>query len=95
MKITVIPKELPKQSIINLQNLEPGTVVTLGNSSIKALVIDGYKKLNSNHYIVDGRKLVLFTNVDCDDWFTEPGGWSDSPIQSVIGKLTEIVIQEI
>lgn len=85
MKITVIPKESPKQSVINLQNLEPGTVVTLSNGSIRALVIKG---LN------DDKKLVLLTNTGCD-WFSEPGGWFNMPICEVLGKLTEIVIQEI
>lgn len=94
MKITVILKESPKQPIINLQDLEPGTVITLGNGSIKALVIAGTKKLSNNHHVDDGKKLVLLTNVDID-WFIEPGGWAGKPIHSVLGKITEIIVEEI
>ena len=85
MKITVIPKESPKQPEINLQDLEPGTVVAL-NDSIEALVITSVKDVE--------KKLILLTNYD-GGWFSEPGGWSDSSIQSIIGKITEIIVKEI
>lgn len=93
MKITVIPKESPKQPEINLQDLKSGTVVTLSNGGIKALVITGCKELN-DCYIDDGKKLVLLTNVDID-WFIESGGWAGKPIHSVLGKITEIIVKEI
>lgn len=85
MKTTVIPKAVTAQPITNLQDLEPGTVVTLSGGSIKALVITSHIKRNN--------VLVLLSNVG-GDWFSEPGGWHDMPIE-VVGKLIEIIVEEI
>jgi len=92
MKTTVIPKKIIEQSEINLQNLKPGTIVTLSDNSIKALVISGCKKRGDN-YINSKNKLILLTNFDVD-WFSEPGGWYNKPIK-ILGKLTEIFVEEI
>lgn len=86
MKITVILKEVPKQPATNLQDLKSGTVVTLSDGSINALVIDNVEGTE--------KKLILLTNCD-GDWFAEPGGWADMPIHSVVGKITEIIVEEI
>ena len=70
---------------IKLQNLKPGTVIQL-DSSVKAIVIE---KVNDA-----GNTLMLLTNTT-DWWFSEAGGWEDEPIQRVLGKITEIVVEPI
>lgn len=88
MRITIKQKESVQLKSIELKDLEPGTVVIV-NGGPTGLVIMG---MNTKD-----RELMLLTHFKdgTGDWFTVPGGWDDSPITEVIGKITEIIVESI
>lgn len=88
MRITVKKKELIQPKSIELKDLEPGTVVVVGGGPTGLVIMGMYN---------ESKELMLLTHFKdgIDDWFSVPGGWNDSPITKVIGKITEIIVGPI
>lgn len=88
MRITIKEKEQVKSKSMKLEDLKPGTVVVVGGGPT-GLVIMGMEDKN--------RELILLTHFKdgTGGWFSVPGGWNDSPITKIIGKITEIIVEPI
>jgi len=88
MRITIKQKESVQSKPIQLQDLEPGTIVVVGGGPTGLVIMGMYD---------ESRELVLLTHFKdgTGDWFSVPGGWDDSPITKIIGKITEIIVEPI
>lgn len=82
MKITVKPKPEPEQCEILFDDIPVGYVY-IANDSDGPTVL----KLRNN-------EAVLLINYDNDRWFKLAKGYKGLPAYKILGKLTEIIVEE-
>lgn len=88
MKITINRKE-KCQGEIDWKTLPVGTVVEF-ETGIRAVRYDGYSKMSDDQ--CEPQLLLLATVYDIV--FDQAAGYLDIPIVKVLGKITEIIVEE-